>query len=115
MGPELEASWFGAFSPNASGPPPDRAHDRQKRTPVPADAPFLRALGVTNEQGKPRPGRAAKLRQIQKFVETLTALLKKSGLTAAPAAGGRSSTSTKASSRYRAARACTGPSMLGLG
>ena len=76
------------LKPTASGPPPDRAHDRQKRTPVPADAPFLRALGVTNEQGKPRPGRAAKLRQIQKFVETLTALLKKSGLTAAPAAGG---------------------------
>lgn len=76
------------LKPTASGPPPDRAHDRQKRTPVPADAPFLRALGVTNEQGKPRPGKVAKLRQIQKFVETLTALLKKSGLTAAPAAGG---------------------------
>ena len=76
------------LKPTASGPPPDGAHDRQKRTPVPADAPFLRALGVTDKQGKPRPGKAAKLRQIQKFVETLTALLKKSGLTAAPAAGG---------------------------
>ena len=30
------------LKPTASGPPPDRAHDRQKRTPVPADAPFLR-------------------------------------------------------------------------
>ena len=76
------------LKPTASGPPSDQAHDRQKRTPVPADAPFLRALGVTNEQGRPRPGKADKLRQIQKFVETLTALLKKSGLTAAPAAGG---------------------------
>jgi hypothetical protein len=76
------------LKPTASGPPPDQAHDRQKRTPVPADAPFLRALGVTNEQGRPRPGKADKLRQIQKFVETLTALLRKSGLTAAPAVGG---------------------------
>ena len=76
------------LKPTASGPPPDQAHDRQKRTPVPADATFLRALGVTNEQGRPRSGKADKLRQIQKFVETLTALLKKSGLTAAPAAGG---------------------------
>ena len=61
------------LKPTAKGPPPDLAHDRRKQTPLEGGAPFLRALGVTNEQGKPRPGKADKLRQIQKFVETLAA------------------------------------------
>lgn len=54
--------------------PPD-AHDQAKRHPVPASAPWLRALGVTNDRGQPREGMADKFRQIQKFAELLTHLI----------------------------------------
>ncbi len=50
-------------------------HDRAKQHLIPASAPWLRALGVTNERGLPREGMADKFRQIQKFAELLTHLL----------------------------------------
>ena len=58
-------------------PRPDRpspAHDRVKSYAIPADAPWLRALGITNDRGQPREGMADKFRQIQKFAELLTHL-----------------------------------------
>ncbi len=60
-----------------AGAPPSApaAHDRAKQHAIPADAPWLRALGVTNDAGKPREGMADKFRQIQKFAELLTHLL----------------------------------------
>ena len=54
---------------------PAAAHDRAKVRPIPADAPWLRALGVTNDRGQPREGMADKFRQIQKFAELLGHLL----------------------------------------
>jgi Methyltransferase domain len=51
------------------------SHDRAKAHPIPADAPWLRALGVTDERGRPRTGMADKFRQIEKFAELLTHLL----------------------------------------
>ena len=51
------------------------AHDRSKLHPIPADAAWLRALGVTNDRGQPREGMADKFRQIQKFAELLSHLL----------------------------------------
>jgi hypothetical protein len=52
----------------AVAPAPE--HDREKNTAlVAAKAGWLHALGVTNATGEPRPGMAAKLRQIQRFVE----------------------------------------------
>jgi hypothetical protein len=49
---------------------PAPEHDREKNTAlVAAKAGWLHALGVTNATGEPRPGMAAKLRQIQRFVE----------------------------------------------
>ncbi len=54
---------------------PVQTHDRAKHRPIPADAPWLRALGVTNNRGQPREGMADKFRQIQKFAELLTHLL----------------------------------------
>ncbi len=51
------------------------SHDRKKSYIIPADRPWLRALGVTNEQGRPREGMAPKYRQIQKFAELLDGLL----------------------------------------
>lgn len=54
---------------------PPTAHDRAKAHLIPADAPWLHRLGVTNERGHPREGMADKFRQIQKFAELLTHLL----------------------------------------
>lgn len=50
-------------------------HDEKKAHPIPADAPWLRALGVTNDRGRPREGMADKFRQIQKFAELLAHLI----------------------------------------
>lgn len=51
------------------------AHDRAKSHLIPADAPWLQALGITNDRGQPREGMSDKFRQIQKFAELLTHLL----------------------------------------
>ncbi len=56
-------------------PPPRDSHNRPKSHLIPADAPWLRALGVTNDRGHPREGMSDKFRQIQKFAELLTHLL----------------------------------------
>ncbi len=61
----------------AAAPAP---HDRAKTHLIPADAPWLRALGVTNDRGQPREGMADKFRQIQKFAELLSHLLTEAGL-----------------------------------
>ena len=62
-----------ASSSSASTPQP-QGHDHAKARLIPADAPWLRALGVTNERGQPREGMADKFRQIQKFAELLSHL-----------------------------------------
>ncbi len=55
-----------------SAPPPAiPGHNREKMHPVPADAPWLKALGITTSSSQPREGMAAKYRQINKFVELL--------------------------------------------
>ncbi len=64
----------------AAPAPVAEGHDRAKDHPVPADAPWLRALGVTNDRGQPREGMAAKFRQIQKFTELADHLLVEAGL-----------------------------------
>lgn len=60
---------------SAASAAPITAHDRAKPRLIPADAPWLRALGVTNDRGQPREGMAAKFRQIEKFAELLSHLL----------------------------------------
>lgn len=57
-------------------------HDQTKQHLIPADAPWLRALGVTNDRCQPREGMADKFRQIQKFAELLTHLITESQLPA---------------------------------
>lgn len=59
----------------ASGAEPSRQHDRTKTRLIPADAPWLRALGITNDRGQPREGMADKFRQIEKFAELVSHLL----------------------------------------
>lgn len=61
--------------PSLALSPSPPAHDRAKSHLIRADAPWLRALGVTNDRGQPREGMADKFRQIQKFAELLTHLL----------------------------------------
>lgn len=58
-----------ASSPNAT------SHDRAKSHVIPAEASWLRALGITNDRGQPREGMADKFRQIQKFSELLSHLI----------------------------------------
>jgi SAM-dependent methyltransferase len=64
--------------------PPAASHDQAKHYAIPPEAPWLRSLGVTNGQGRPREGMAPKFRQIQKFAELLSPLVRESGLDAAP-------------------------------
>ncbi len=59
---------------------PSPVHDRVKAVAIEGAAPFLRALGVTNATGEPRPAMADKLRQIQRFTELLGHLLDDSPL-----------------------------------
>jgi hypothetical protein len=54
---------------------PAPAHDRSKIHLIPAESSWLRALGVTNDLGRPREGMADKFRQIQKFAELLSHLI----------------------------------------
>lgn len=72
---------------SAAAPTPAAAHDRAKTRVLSPDAPWLRALGVTNDRGQPREGMAHKFRQIEKFAELLRSLLAESGLDTANASG----------------------------
>jgi len=65
---------------DSAPPPPSDGHDREKAHLIPADTAWLHALRVTNEQGRPREGQAAKFRQINKFAELLLPLLAEAGL-----------------------------------
>ena len=60
--------------------PLPETHDRAKAHLIAGDAPWLRALGVTNDRGLPREGMAHKFRQIQKFTELLAQLLSESDI-----------------------------------
>jgi SAM-dependent methyltransferase len=68
----------------APAAPAERAHDDARHHPIAADAPWLRALGVTNDQGRPREGMAPKFRQIQKFAELVAHLVEEAALGAGP-------------------------------
>lgn len=53
--------------------PPEK-HDRTRDYLISAEAPWLQALGVTNDRGVAREGMAPKFRQINRFVELLSHL-----------------------------------------
>jgi SAM-dependent methyltransferase len=48
-----------------------RAHDRRKPRLLPEDHPVLRAIGVADEQGRVKPGRQAKYRQVEELLRSL--------------------------------------------
>ena len=50
-------------------------HNRSKYRDVPADRPYLHALGITNERGEVTPAGRRKYKQINKFVEIVDGLV----------------------------------------
>ncbi len=59
-----------------------RTHDRSKERLLDPGSPVLRALGITDDQGRTKPSRQAKLRQVEQLVRELSTALE-----AATAAG----------------------------
>ena len=57
------------------GSRPDRAHDRAKERLIDPGAAFLRELGITDAQGRIKPSRQAKYRQVEDFVRALDTAL----------------------------------------
>lgn len=55
------------------GPAPDRAHDRKKQRLLPEDDPMLALLGIADDQGRIKPSRQAKYRQVEEFLRILDA------------------------------------------
>ena len=49
------------------------AHDRRKARLLPEDDPVLRALGISDSQGRVKPTRQAKYRQVEEFLRALGA------------------------------------------
>ena len=62
----------------------DRSHDRAKDRLLAEDHPVLAALGIADAQGRVRPSRQAKYRQVEEFLrlldQSLTAALEAGGL-----------------------------------
>ncbi|WP_273446035.1 class I SAM-dependent methyltransferase [Neolewinella agarilytica] len=56
-------------------------HNREKHRDIPADRPYLQALGITNAHGQVLREGKRKFKQINKFVEIIDALLKEHPLT----------------------------------
>ncbi|CAN5677641.1 SAM-dependent methyltransferase [soil metagenome] len=57
----------------ASAVTPDRDHDRDKHRLLPEDDPFFRALGLADAEGRMKPSRQAKYRQVEEFLRILDA------------------------------------------
>ncbi len=49
----------------------DHSHDRQKPRLLPPDHPVLRAVGITDQEGRVKPSRQAKYRQVDEFLRLL--------------------------------------------
>jgi SAM-dependent methyltransferase len=61
--------------PHETAAPATGAHDRRKARLIPPDSRWLQLLGVTTPGGVAREGMAAKLKQIERFVELLAPLV----------------------------------------
>jgi SAM-dependent methyltransferase len=72
-------SRLNAAKPTFKSAPPT-THDRQKNLTVDPNAFYLRALGITTDEGKARDKQQDKWRQINKFVEVLAGLIDRSEL-----------------------------------
>jgi SAM-dependent methyltransferase len=61
-------------------PPAEGGNDREKARAISPKAPWLRALGVTNDRGRPLAPMMDKFRQIERFAEILRHLLSEAPL-----------------------------------
>jgi SAM-dependent methyltransferase len=52
---------------------PDRGHDRDKLRLLPEDDPVFRALGLSDHEGRMKPSRQGKYRQVEEFLRILDA------------------------------------------
>lgn len=52
---------------------PERGHDRDKQRLLPEDDPVFTALGISDAQGRLKPSRQAKYRQVEEFLRLLDA------------------------------------------
>ena len=52
-----------------------REHDRRKPRLLPPDAPVLVALGISDRDGRVKPSRQAKYRQVDEFLRSLTSVV----------------------------------------
>jgi len=50
---------------------PERSHDHSKARLLPEEHPVLRALGIADAQGRVKPSRQAKYRQVEEFLRAL--------------------------------------------
>lgn len=58
-----------------TGPAPERSHDRAKARLLPEDDPVLRELGISDTEGRVKPSRRAKYRQVEEFLRELGAAI----------------------------------------
>jgi len=54
---------------------PRRSHDQGKQRLLPEDHPVLRELGIADAQGRIKPSRQAKYRQVEEFLRALSAAI----------------------------------------
>ncbi len=54
---------------------PERTHDHRKERLLAADHPVLRALGISDAQGRIKPSRQAKYRQVEEFLRELSSAI----------------------------------------
>jgi len=59
---------------------PSASHDREKKNLIDRNAYYLKALGITTDDGKVRADQRDKWKQINKFVEVLAGLIENSSL-----------------------------------
>lgn len=62
-------------APAAVGEPGSRSHDRAKQRLLPEEDPLFSALGLAGRDGRIKPSRQAKYRQIEEFVALLDAAI----------------------------------------
>lgn len=63
------------LQPTGEPPTTSRVHDRQKPRLLPEDDPVLIALGISDANGRVKPSRQAKYRQVEEFLRALDAAL----------------------------------------
>ncbi len=67
--------WLQHASPRQDEAQVDRSHDRAKQRLLPPDAEVLRELGISDAQGRVKPSRQAKYRQVEELLRALDAAL----------------------------------------